>query len=321
MPAPARMTASEPALIALDWGTSSLRAYLLGAGGRVLDRHAAPAGVGHVEAGGFAAALDAATGPWRECHPTLRAIAAGMIGSTVGWVEAPYLACPAGLEELARGLVPAPGGALMIVPGVAQHGDAPDVMRGEETQILGAFGLDPGLGSRTRLVLPGTHSKWVELADRRIARFSTYMTGELYAVLREHSILGRFAKDAAPPDVAGAHAAFIRGVEAARRGGNAAPLLFSARSLVLTGQLPPELSLPYLSGLLIGEEIGCALAEGETRLVLIGDPELCRRYRHALALFGLHDTSIIDAADASTAGLWHIAEQAGLVRNDLKDSA
>ena len=292
-------TARSPALIALDWGTSSLRAYLLGPDGAVLDSRSAPQGIMQVPGGDFAAVFEAVTGEWRHRWPELKSIAAGMIGSAQGWVEAPYLPCPAGPEELAGGLV--------VVPGVAQYGEAPNVMRGEETQIAGALALNPALREGSLLVMPGTHSKWVSIEQGRIARFDTYMTGELFAVLRGHSILGRFARDVpkAAEDAA-ADAAFLRGVQAVREVAHVAPLLFSARALVLTGGLRPELSLDYLSGLLIGEELLCGLRGRREGVVLIG----CRRSREALALLGVSEVREIE--NAATAGLWRIAIQAGL---------
>jgi 2-dehydro-3-deoxygalactonokinase len=309
----------KPALIALDWGTTSLRAYLLGPDGAVLDSRSAPQGIMQVPGGDFAAVFEAVTGEWRRRWPNLRSIAAGMIGSAQGWVEAPYLPCPAGPEELAGGLVPVPGGALLVVPGVAQYGGAPNVMRGEETQIAGALALDPALRGGSLLVMPGTHSKWVSIEQGRIARFDTYMTGELFAVLRGHSILGRFARDLprAVEDAA-ADAAFLRGVRAVREGGHVAPLLFSARALVLTDGLRPELSLDYLSGLLIGEELLCGLRDRPEGVVLIGDPALCRRYREALALLGA--SKVREIENAAIAGLWRIAVQAGLVAGTSKET-
>ncbi|MBY0336134.1 MAG: 2-dehydro-3-deoxygalactonokinase [Acetobacteraceae bacterium] len=290
-----------PALIALDWGTTSLRAYLLDEAGQVLERRAEAAGVMQVTRQELPAAFHRAVAGW----PALPALASGMVGSSVGWVEAPYAEAPAGAAEVARALRPVPGVALHIVPGVVQRGEAPNVMRGEETQILGALRLRPDLAARSLMLLPGTHSKWVRVEDGRIARFDTFMTGELFAVLREHSILGR-AGGAAPSE-AETLAAFDRGVAAARGRGHAAPLLFTARSLVLTGGLPAGLALDYLSGLLIGEELACASPGGET-LLLIGDPALCARYRRALAAFGVADAPVLDAAEATTAGLWHIAQ-------------
>ena len=306
------MGSDTPGLIGLDWGTTALRAYLLGDGGRVLDSVTAASGVMQVREGAFEAAFQSVVGPWRERWPGLRAIASGMVGSRQGWAEAAYLPCPLGPGDLAKDLTPVPGVALLIVPGASHQGARPDVMRGEETQVAGWLARHPGRAGRATLVLPGTHSKWVEVEDGRLQGFATYMTGELFAVLRSHSILGRLAPAAEPPEDE-ARAAFARGVEAVRAGGRAAPLLFSARSLVLTGGLEAGASLEYLSGLLIGEELACALAAGVTGLSLIGDPALCRRYRRALALFGIGDVSVLADAEATAAGLWGIAARAGLV--------
>ncbi|HEX2941290.1 MAG TPA: 2-dehydro-3-deoxygalactonokinase, partial [Rhodopila sp.] len=251
-------------LIALDWGTSSLRAYLIGGSGRILDRRTEPWGIMQVPAGEFAARFDTITSSWRARWPRLPALAAGMIGSAQGWVEAPYCPCPAGPAELATRLVTVPNASLCIVPGVVQGGagavDArPDVMRGEETQIAGALALRPMLHRESRLVMPGTHCKWVDIKDGRIARFTTYMTGEVFAVLRQHSILGRLAGADTPPATPDSPA-FLRGVDAARDARNGvAPLLFSARALVLAGRMPASDSLDYLSGLLIGDELRNAL--------------------------------------------------------------
>lgn len=300
---------NDPLLIALDWGTSSLRAYLLGSEGRILDSYAAPSGVVKLERGEFPAAFKAATGAWRARWPGLRAIACGMVGSNAGWVEAPYAACPTSPEDLAARLIEVPEAGLLIVPGIAQRGGAPDVMRGEETQVFGGLWMHPALRSRARIVHPGTHSKWVDVEDGRLQRFQTYMTGELYAVLREHSILGR---NAPPPGDDEAGEGFARGVRVVREGGQLAPLLFSTRALVLTGGMQADHALDYLSGLLIGEEIAHGLAKGPHELVLMGDPELCARYLQALAIFGLRDIPVIDGAQAATNGLWHIAQLAGL---------
>lgn len=299
-----------PSLIALDWGTSSLRAYLMGAGGAVLESRTAPQGIMHVANGDFATVFEQVTGDWRRRWRGLRALAAGMIGSDQGWVQAPYIACPAGVEELAAGATAVPGAPLHIVPGVAQYGAAPNMMRGEETQIAGALAMRPGLARRARLVLPGTHSKWVAVEDGRIRGFDTVMTGEVFAVLREHSILGRYRAET--PSPAAAKDAFARGVAAVRDGGGrgVAPLLFSARALVLARAMEPGASLDYLSGLLIGEELRCGLAEPADAIALIGDPALCARYRVAFELFGM--ATVETLGDTAPAGLWRIAEQAGL---------
>lgn len=300
-----------PTLTALDWGTSSLRAYLLGAGGLVIEECTEPLGIMKIADRNFAATYDAVTRDWRARWPHLNALASGMIGSAQGWVEAPYARLPAGIDDIAHALVPVPGTSLHIVPGLMQTGDAANVMRGEETQIFGALTIAPELGARGELVLPGTHSKWVSLVKGKVARFETYMTGELFAVLRNHSILGAFAKKGEPAPPRDAENAFLRGVDAVRNGnGRADQLLFSARALVLAGELDPACSLDYLSGLLIGAELASALEERRAAPILIGDKALCARYRLAFSRFGLDEVGEIEGA--AVAGLWVIALAAGL---------
>ena len=308
------MPDTAPRLIALDWGTSSLRAFLMGQAGQVLDGRAAPLGIMQIQPGGFADVFADITRDWLRATPGLPALASGMIGSAQGWRQAPYCQGPTGLAALAGGLVTVPTGggpALHIVPGIALQTPRPEVMRGEETQIFGALSLHPELRSGAHLVMPGTHCKWVTVAAGGIAGFQTYMTGEVFAALQAHTILGRPAKEAGLPAAADG-AAFARGVRVAQGSEDGiAPLLFSARTLVLSGALPAADSLEYLSGLLIGDELRCALAGGAPQLALIGDPALCARYRRALALFDLPDA--ITITGATEAGLWQIACQAGLV--------
>jgi 2-dehydro-3-deoxygalactonokinase len=206
-----------------------------------------------------------------------------------------------------------------LVPGLENRGLHPDVMRGEETQIVGVLALQPHLGDRSLLVLPGTHCKWVTVEQERVTRFTTYLTGELFAMLRDHSILGRPAKESGQP--AGPDAldqdAFVRGVHAVRDGGAAgvAPRLFSTRSLFLAGVLTAPQTIDYLSGMLIGEEIRSVLADlaGEScpPLVLLGAPSLCERYRLALAESGIDTVNVMNETGPS--GLWRIATAAGLV--------
>jgi 2-dehydro-3-deoxygalactonokinase len=305
-------------LIALDWGTSSLRACLLGDGGTVIEERSQPWGILNLPEGGFAAALQGIAGDWFAAAPGLPAIASGMVGSAQGWCEAAYASCPADGRSLAAQLLDFeawPGVQLHVVPGVRRGGERPDVMRGEETQLIGVLSRQPALAASASLVMPGTHCKWVRVVDGCIAAFSTYMTGELFALLAQHSILGRPAREAG--GATASHAAFERGVSAVRthRAG-ATPLLFSARTLVLSGQLAAADSLEYLSGLLVGDEIRCALPAwpdaGDAPHLLVGETRLCDRYRRALALFGV--PSLTAADGAAPAGLWQIATLAGLLR-------
>jgi 2-dehydro-3-deoxygalactonokinase len=317
---------SVPALVGLDWGTSFLRAYLYGGDGTVLERRARPWGIQHLPDGGYPAAFRGIAGDWREQCPTIPVLAAGMVGSRQGWREVPYVACPADPDTIAAGIVAfdTECGVLHLVPGISQAGDAPDVMRGEEAQIVGAIVREPALAEDSLLVLPGTHCKWARIQDGRVVRFTTYLTGELFAMLRDHSIIGRPARDAAKEAAKDAAAtmpvcgdAFGRGVRTVRDGGAAgiAGKLFTTRSLYLAGDLQVSDTLDYLSGLLIGEELRSVRAGlGSDRwppCVLLGEPSLCSRYREALAAFGAADVRSLE--DTGPVGLWQIALAAGLV--------
>lgn len=294
------------ALIGLDWGTTSLRAWRVDADGAILERRDGGPGIMKVEGGAFEAALEAFCGDWLRAHPAARLIASGMIGSKQGWREAPYCPCPASVSALAAHTVEVPlagGRALTVLPGVCFTDPAtgvPDVMRGEETQIMGAL---PGRGAHIA-VLPGTHSKWAWVQDGAIVSFATFMTGEVYAALLGHTILGRLMQADAPPDAA----AFARGVAY----GLEAPAsllsrLFSARTLGLFGTLDAARLPAYLSGLLIGTEIGGALAmRGRPqRVTLLGSAPLVARYRDALAAAGISGAE--GPADCAVAGMARIA--------------
>lgn len=308
----ATMTTHTPALIALDWGTSNLRAALLNTQGEVLQLRGAASGVMAVQAGHFEDALLALCGDWIDTAP-LPLLASGMVGSRMGWREVPYLACPAGAEQAAAALLPVPlqqrpGRQVHLVPGLrcVGPGGAVDVMRGEETQSWGAGLNGPGL-----CLLPGTHSKWAQVDDAgRISHFSTYMTGELFAVLTQHSILGRLMQGQAADD-----AAFDAGV---RRGlaehAHLSHALFGVRTAGLEGQFAPEALADHLSGLLIGAELGSALpGHAGAEPVLLGEPALCSRYARALALAGHRSHSA--PAQATFLGLWRLAQAAGLLRH------
>ena len=299
-------------LIGLDWGTSSLRAYRYDGAGGIAEARARPWGIRQLPPGGYDAALADITAGW----PALPRLACGMVGSRGGWHEVPYLDLPASMARLGDALESVRAGDGMdvhLVPGLRDP-QGPDVMRGEETQLAGALALRPELAAASSFILPGTHSKWAVVRDGRVTGFRTLMTGELYALLQHHSILGG---NAAASEDAGA---FTRGVAAARDSGAAGALsrLFSARALMLDGALAPASVPDYLSGLLIGEEFRAALADGlgrrDTPLQLIGDAVLCERYRRAAALFDIALPPPLQ--DAAAHGLWCIAEQAGIASKE-----
>ncbi|MFC7400226.1 2-dehydro-3-deoxygalactonokinase [Chelatococcus sp. GCM10030263] len=321
--------AGPPVLLALDWGTSSLRAFLIDGKAEVVDQRASSHGIQSLPApgvAGFEQAFAELCAAWLEEWPGLPVVAGGMVGSAQGWIEAPYVPCPADVSQLARqaGRVTAGDGrVIQIAPGVIfDPADAPpDVMRGEEIQIAGALADNPALAGRACVVMPGTHSKWVEVDKSRITRFDTYMTGEVFAVMTRHSILGRLMTDEAL-DAAAGDAAFAAGVEAARQSGPGDLLhqLFAARTLGLTHRLPASALRDYLSGLLIGQELTSGLgrlaAAGQDRppIVLIGDVALSQRYVKGLKLFDVAPAALL--GNTAPRGLFHFAVAAGLVTPD-----
>lgn len=289
-------------IIAVDWGTSSLRAALLDEQGKVVDEHSMPRGILTVGAGEFPKVLESATARWPQRSGML-CLLSGMVGSRQGWVEAPYCACPAGFAEVAAQLAWIEGGRIAIVPGLCcEARGVPDVMRGEETQVFGALAL-LGLGS-ARLVLPGTHSKWVRASAGRIENFSTFMTGEFYALLRRHSILARTLPDS---DGELDAAAFEQGFQYALRSGNLLHAAFSTRTLALFDRLAAGAAPSYLSGLVIGEEMRSQpFAIGDDPVVVVGSPALTSRYELALGLLGVRSVSV--GSEATWHGLWSIAQ-------------
>jgi 2-dehydro-3-deoxygalactonokinase len=282
-------------LIAVDWGTSSLRGALLDAAGRVLEEKSAPLGILNVPDGDFAAAFASQFSEWMKPAGNLCLIS-GMAGSRQGWAEAPYASCPAGVDELARRLHWIEPGRIAIVPGLSvDQASVPDVMRGEEVQIFGALrltGMTSGL-----FVLPGTHSKWATIHDGRVTGFQTCMTGEIYGLLSQHSILSRTTKADASLD----EPAFRQGLDRAANGAGLLHSLFGVRALALFERLSPSASASYLSGLLIGEELRAQQLGGAQEIVLVGAPVLTARYALALSSVGAKTRAL--GAEATWAGL------------------
>jgi 2-dehydro-3-deoxygalactonokinase len=301
-------------LVALDWGSTRLRAWLLGDGGAILAERQNGDGAS-VLAGGataFDQALTALAGDWLGVGAPV--LACGMVGSAHGWREAAYVACPARLDRLHEHLIEVrtrDGATVHIVPGLTDDtGDTPDVMRGEETQVVGLAHALPGLADGACVLMPGTHAKWVQLRHGAVERFSTRMTGEVYALLRGHSVLGRLM----PSDDAGWHPeAFEAGVDAARRADGADLLgqLFSVRTLGLTQRWPADALADHLSGLLIGHELVAGLRTAQGPLALVGESALCTRYVHALKRLGMTPVGV--HGNTAIAGLWQLAVQAGWV--------
>jgi 2-dehydro-3-deoxygalactonokinase len=324
------VSTSDTRLIGLDWGTTSLRAHRLGESGAVLETRHLARGIMHVtraagadSESGFEQAFAQACGDWIGACPNVPVIACGMVGSAQGWREVSYLDVPVSLDRLAAALTrvnAANGVVVHIVPGLIERGRLPNVMRGEETQIVGALAEPsaPHAADGVTLVgLPGTHSKWARVADHQLLHFDTFMTGEVYEALCTHTLLGRTLERVPDWD----RAAFDRGALIARSTEGRAGVLstiFSTRTLGLTGVLSATAQADHLSGLLIGHEIQALedmdrhVFDGANRTVLVGDDRLCERYRRVLAACG-QSANVAIAQHATERGLWALARAAGLV--------
>lgn len=306
-------SADKAAFIAGDWGTSNLRLALCDAGGNAIEVRKGP---GAAEARGrFPAIFDSLTADWRSAHGVLPALLCGMAGAVSGWREAPYLPCPEDLDELANATVEArPGVRIVCGMRCTNPLGAPDVMRGEETQMLGARRLHARLGEGRQLVcLPGTHTKWVSLHNGVVQEFLTVPTGEIFALLCGHSVLVRERETA----IEHRPAEFERGLAEAARHPEVPVLhrIFQARSLRLDGQLSAGGAASWTSGLLIGTDVGGALPlfanlEADAPVHLIGAPELAQRYATVLARRGRQVVSI-DGEAAALAGLAQVFQEPG----------
>lgn len=309
--------AVQAAFVGVDWGTSSFRAWLMAADGQVLAHTRSSEGMLHCAQAGFAPVLQAHLAQL-QAPAGLPVLMCGMVGARQGWLEAPYLHTPTRLDALHQGAVPVPfdfaGHELRILPGVAcTDARQPDVMRGEETQLLGAIAPD-FTGS---VCIPGTHSKWVSLQHGAISGFATCMTGELFAVLSRHSILSHAVEATEAAEVAAAaqvpDAAFLEGVAGALREPAAlTQLLFRLRAAQLLGHEQRADGAARLSGLLIGAEIAAMRARqegaGAQGVQLIAAGRLGTLYHAALEAAGFAPT-LRDAEDASRQGLVQAARR------------
>jgi 2-dehydro-3-deoxygalactonokinase len=286
--------------IAVDWGTTNRRAYRIGASGAVEDRMEDGKGILSVPAGCFPAAVEEIRRRLGD-RPLLMA---GMVGSNRGWEEAPYVPCPAGLPELCAQLKWVEPERVAIVPGVCfSQGEAADVMRGEEVQLLGAY-ADGAIPANATVCHPGTHNKWVRIEDGRIVSFRTVMTGEMFSLLAKHSILSDMLSGA---EVAPGPA-FDAGVQAGLTGGPLTGELFSVRARVLLGKARREDAASYTSGLLIGTDVRSGVAAaGDGPVYVMGRPDLTRLFAAALAAAG-REAKELEGDEAFLCGARHLAE-------------
>jgi 2-dehydro-3-deoxygalactonokinase len=277
--------------VGVNWGSTSFRAYLIGADGSAIDEYAAPAGVVALDRGGMVPIMCELASRWPQRGTVY---ASGMIGSNVGWIEVPYARAPAGCADLAAAAVSTQIGdvPLQIIPGIScrrSFDGEPDILRGEEIELMGLAALGAANGW---VALPGTHTKWARLEDGRIVDFFTSMSGEIFDRLTAKGLLASIVAGEAADGVE-----FLRGVSAGRaRRLSLGTLLFGARAQVVRGALAKADAASYLRGLLIGSEIADALVVyptlGDSVIPLIGNSALCRLYASALRAAGVSSRSI-----------------------------
>jgi 2-dehydro-3-deoxygalactonokinase len=285
--------------IAVDWGTTNRRAYRLDKSGKCAAQFDDAKGVLSVPKDGFPAAI----AEIRQRLGDLPMLLAGMVGSNRGWVEAPYIRCPAGIDDMVNGLV-RPSEREAIVPGVSYLGDGrADVMRGEEVQVLGAAAAGI-IDSMSLVCHPGTHNKWTTLREGSIKQFRTVMTGELFSLLKEHSILADLLQAPVEPNDAFKQAALYAIYHEALPAD-----LFAVRARVLLGQAKKEDAASYTSGLLIGADVRIGLTTPtRAEIVVMGRPDLTRLY--AAAIGQAQRTAIeIDGEQCFLAGIQEIAKR------------
>jgi len=287
------------AWIAVDWGTSNLRIWAMGADDQVLAEAASDAGMGTLERGAFEAALLDLVDPYLRDTQVMPVVCCGMVGSRQGWAEAPYLSVPCKVPTGAEATRVASTDARIdvhILPGIKQV-KRPDVMRGEETQIAGFLKYNPGFDGI--LCMPGTHTKWVHISAEEVVSFQTCMTGEIFALLSGKSVLRHtVAGDGFDP------VAFGEAVgDAMSRPQTLASDLFALRAGALVADLGQPAARARLSGLLIGAELAATRAYwlGQS-VVILGDDKLARLYHDGLAAQGVAAT-IADVCEITLAGL------------------
>jgi 2-dehydro-3-deoxygalactonokinase len=306
--------------VAGDWGTSHLRLFLCDNEGGIIESVTGP-GIAEIRRP-FAEVFESLMLSFESRHDLLPAVLCGMVGSSIGWTQAPYVPCPAVPAGIMDACVSLRGGRVLVVPGLKCRNrlGAPDVIRGEETQVLGALTLVPALGHGLQLLcLPGTHTKWLVLRDGMIEEFLTAPTGELFGALRNHSVL--VPNGLRNEDVNGG-AAFEAGLKRCVEHSQVPVLhlLFECRSRLLSGDLTSEGAAAFLSGLLIADDVGGALhlfadCVTEHTVHVIGAPPLTQLYAAALALRS-HAARQVDGMSASLAGLTRVHQHLSQVESN-----
>lgn len=294
-PTPAENQLAE--LIGVDWGTTNLRVMRIGNEGQVLDLRQDERGASKLQQSDFASILREVAADWLD--EAIPVLVCGMAGSRDGWREIGYRECPVSLSDLKPVDVSTDGLSIAIVAGASMmaDGELVDVMRGEETQVMGLSECD----ETSLIVTPGTHSKWIRCSEGSIISFRSFLTGDLFAAIRAETLLGHEMGEAG-----GDPAAFEAGVRVALQDRALTAILFSVRTAKLSGRIPPASTADYLSGLLIGSEIAAQNLQPHDPVAILGTSVLGERYAAALAVAGALNVKNTDAVVASAKGLWRI---------------
>ncbi|MGB0817757.1 MAG: 2-dehydro-3-deoxygalactonokinase [Candidatus Puniceispirillaceae bacterium] len=299
----------RPAFIGVDWGTSSFRAWLFDDKGGVLDLVQGPFGIRQITDQLFEKTLRTAIGSWLLAHEDIAVIMCGMIGSAQGWYEAGYLSGQIGVDELSSGMVKVPDTQLnvMIVPGIRGVSVAGlnDVVRGEETLLAGW--LQQPTDSEAVFCLPGTHSKWIVAREGQVNQLTTFMTGELFELMRTRSILAPLIDSQAVADTKSD--IFCKGLTLAQSPVGLLHQMFAIRAGALTGQFAKSDVLTLLSGVLVGAECLAVKSLVQNRSVtLMSSGDLKQTYQNAFEHFGFV-FKVADSEQAAHKGLFSIFNQ------------
>ncbi len=299
--------------VAIDWGSTNFRAYRISTNGEVLDQLATQNGASVIDRSKYVEILDDLAERWPESAQ--RIIACGMVGSSIGWQEVPYVSCPASASSIAGAIEEFRIGnhTLSIVPGTKCESvfGQPDVMRGEETQLLGLLASrEPGNPFSGIICMPGTHSKWSRIEDGQLTTFSTSMTGDIFAALMKSGLLKGHLQSSVQPG-----SSFDEGVLYGAKGGSLARMLFSVRSRVVTGALANDAAASFASGVLIGNEVSEAIqayakAGSDSLVTLVGEQSLCELYSVALALLNT-ESELVSNHQATLTGIGVLSNQIG----------
>jgi 2-dehydro-3-deoxygalactonokinase len=305
-------------LVCIDWGTSSLRAYLINKDGNILEERTFPWGVKQLpfnlatREDSFKETFKSICQDWIS-NKSVHVMICGMATSAMGWKETPYIPCPAVLNDVAEGMTTfeVDGTPVHLISGLVSNVKTPDVMRGEETQIFGT--IDTKVLEDKLICLPGTHSKWAVIEQSEVVDFTTFMTGEVFDILCQHSILLDADNLAADFD----EMAFMQGVKVNNNNDNLLSTIFSTRSLNLRGMIDNDQKHSYLSGLIIGNEINQVKKyikehAQHKHITLIGNGKLCQLYLNAINVL-MPDININTDEYAAVTGMLNMANTKGLL--------